>query len=43
MEICGVSKAKQHLDRIARLPCACCGVTGVHVHHLREGQGMAHG
>lgn len=36
-----MSKAKKHLDRIAQLPCACCGVTGVHVHHLREGQGMS--
>lgn len=36
-----MSKAKQHLSRIAQLPCACCGVTGVHVHHIREGQGMS--
>lgn len=41
MEICGVSKAKQHMAKIAQLPCACCGETGVHVHHIREGQGMS--
>ena len=32
---------KRHLDRVARLPCATCGDYGVHVHHIREGQGMA--
>lgn len=32
---------KQHMDRIASLPCACCGAYGVHVHHLREGMGMS--
>ena len=36
-----MSKAKKHLDRIARMPCACCGASGVHVHHIREGQGLA--
>lgn len=36
-----MSKAKNHLGRIAQLPCACCGAHGVHVHHIREGQGMA--
>lgn len=32
---------KAHMDRVASLPCACCGAHGVHVHHLREGQGMS--
>ncbi len=32
---------KAHMDRVAQLPCACCGSHGVHVHHLREGQGMS--
>lgn len=31
---------KRHLDRIAGLPCCLCGATPVHVHHIREGQGM---
>ena len=33
--------SSRHMGRVAQLPCACCGVTGVHVHHIREGQGMA--
>lgn len=32
---------KFHMDRVASLHCACCGAHGVHVHHLREGQGMS--
>ena len=36
-----MSKAKQHMAKIAQLPCACCGEIGVHVHHIREGQGMS--
>lgn len=32
---------KRHIGRVAELPCACCGVQGVQVHHIREGQGMA--
>ena len=32
---------KRHMGRVAELPCACCGVQGVQVHHIREGQGMA--
>lgn len=32
---------KRHLDRVSQLPCATCGAYGVHVHHIREGQGMA--
>lgn len=31
----------RHMGRVADLPCACCGVHGVQVHHIREGQGMA--
>ena len=31
----------QHMDRVASLPCACCGAEGVQVHHIREGQGMS--
>lgn len=37
-----MTKAEQrHLDRVASLPCCLCGATPVHVHHVREGQGMA--
>lgn len=37
-----MSKAeKAHMGRVAELPCSCCGAHGVHVHHLREGQGMS--
>lgn len=32
---------KDHMGRVAALPCACCGADGVQVHHLREGQGMS--
>ncbi len=32
---------KRHMGRVAALPCACCGAHGVHVHHIREGQGMS--
>lgn len=35
------SAERKHLDRIASLPCALCGESPVHVHHIREGQGMA--
>jgi hypothetical protein len=35
------SAERSHMDRIAQLPCACCGAHGVHVHHIREGQGMS--
>lgn len=31
----------RHMGKVAQLPCACCGAHGVHVHHIREGQGMA--
>lgn len=37
-----MTKAERaHMDKVAQLPCACCGAHGVHVHHLREGQGMS--
>ncbi|QGH72737.1 MAG: RecA-dependent nuclease [Podoviridae sp. ctQNx1] len=28
------------MARVAELNCCCCGAYGVHVHHIREGQGM---
>ncbi len=28
--------SKRHLERVAGLACACCGVYGVQVHHMRE-------
>ena len=32
---------RKHLGRVAELACVVCGAHGVHVHHVREGQGMA--
>jgi hypothetical protein len=32
---------KKYMNRVAELPCVCCGDHGVHLHHIREGQGMA--
>ena len=32
---------REHMARVASLPCACCGQYGVQVHHIRDGQGMA--
>ena len=32
---------KRYLDKVASLPCMVCGADGVHIHHVREGQGMA--
>jgi hypothetical protein len=32
---------KRWMDKVAQLPCSLCGAHGVHVHHIREGQGMA--
>jgi hypothetical protein len=29
------------MGRVAELPCVVCGVHGVQLHHVREGQGMA--
>jgi len=41
-----VSKAKRHLDRMAKLGCILCrrldlGETPAEIHHLREGVGAA--
>ena len=33
--------AKRYLEKVASIPCACCGAHGVQVHHIREGQGMS--
>ena len=33
--------AKEYMGIIAQMPCALCGDRPVHVHHIREGQGMA--
>lgn len=35
------NKEKRYLDKVAQLPCACCGAHGVNVHHIREGQGVS--
>ena len=32
---------KRYLGRVASLSCAVCGSEGVHIHHVREGQGMS--
>ena len=32
---------KSYLSRVASLPCCVCGTSGVELHHVREGQGMA--
>lgn len=32
---------KRYLNRVAELPCVLCGAEGVHIHHAREGAGMA--
>lgn len=29
------------MDAVAKLPCATCGVYGVHVHHIRTCQGKS--
>ena len=40
-------KVEEHLDRVGALPCVLCMHVhgqpkyGVHVHHIREGQGAA--
>lgn len=36
-----MKSAKEHMRRVADLPCACCGTHGVQLHHIREGQGLA--
>lgn len=28
----------RHLDRLAQLPCALCGSSGVEIHHILEGR-----
>jgi hypothetical protein len=41
------AKGSRHMERVAGLPCVLCKATtgqsryGVHVHHIREGQGAA--
>jgi len=32
---------KEHMGRVAQLPCATCGEFGVEVHHIRDGVGKA--
>ena len=32
---------KEHMDKVAQLPCLTCGTEPVEIHHIREGQGMA--
>lgn len=32
---------REHMARVASLPCACCGQYGTQVHHIRDGQGMS--
>lgn len=32
---------RAYMDRVAELPCACCGDYGVQLHHVREGQGLS--
>lgn len=32
---------KRYMDKVAQLPCCVCGAHGVHLHHVREGKGMA--
>lgn len=31
---------KDHMNRVAELPCVLCGAQPVELHHIREGQGM---
>lgn len=31
---------REYMGKVAQLPCAICGVYGVHVHHIRTGIGM---
>ena len=32
---------KNHMARVAELPCVACNACPVHVHHIREGQGTS--
>ena len=34
----GTSAAKDHMDLVAQLPCACCGASPVQVHHCIHGR-----
>ena len=34
-------RTRKYLDWVASQNCVLCGATGVHCHHIREGQGMA--
>lgn len=31
---------REYMGKVAQLPCAICGVYGVHVHHIRTGIGI---
>lgn len=31
---------REYMGKVAQLPCAICGIHGVHVHHIRTGIGM---
>ena len=31
---------RKHMGRVAQMSCLVCGTEPVHVHHIREGQGM---
>lgn len=31
---------RNHMDKVAQLPCAVCGIHPVSVHHIRTGIGM---
>lgn len=33
---------REYMGRVSQLPCAICGIHGVHVHHIRTGIGMGH-
>lgn len=32
---------RRYMGLVAEQPCCTCGATGVQLHHVREGQGMA--
>jgi hypothetical protein len=35
------TKSKSYLGWVAQQNCVLCGASGVHCHHIREGQGMS--
>jgi Recombination enhancement, RecA-dependent nuclease len=35
------SAEKRYMCAVAKYPCIVCGALGVHLHHVRDGQGMA--